>query len=718
MNKHHLFLLLLCIATAAAIFLTSACADQDDDDDSSSHQGDDDDSADDDDSHGNIGWRLWKTPDVSLKVFFDDREMFELLYVERLEFTPKVTSLFGIFKLKKRYLITRSYYLGEWIDDTTIMLMENDDRVGELSFEVDNTKPLRVTVKLDEYRIADGLRLYFRLNNGDRFWGFGEQYNYVDMRGQALDVWVSEQGLGRREHPLFPPFGSYTTTYFPMPYFMDPEQGKGFLLTGHEYSRFDLGNSDEEMWHFEVWNGEQTEFLVFPGPQPKDVISQLTAEVGRPERIPPDWAFSGPWIAAQGGTEAVRERLEIAQENDIPLTALWVQDWLGQRDFGFRNFGVKYHWSLDEGLYPDLPEFIEEAADEGVRFLGYFNPFVVKRYEHFAEMDEDGMLIEKANGLPYMFLISTFTGTLVDVSDEAAVDYFQDYARLATDMGQKGWMCDFGEWLPFDAVIDAGDAPDYHNIYPENWHRINREVLEEAYPDGDWVMFTRSGYTYDHKVAQIVWAGDQETNWSREDGLPTVVTAGLTIGLGGIPFFTHDIGGFSGGPRSKELFMRWTELGAFTPVMRTHDGLKKLENHHFDSDQETLDHFAFFSKLHKALLPVWLELADEAVEDGLPIIRHTALVDPGWEKSYGAHEQWMLGDDILVVPVVEQGAEMVTVRFPEGTWRHIATGETYEGRTLAQVKTPLYFPAAFVREGAWEEVVDDVETLYEQEGLL
>jgi alpha-glucosidase len=715
-DKALCFLLAMLAGVVAA-----ACEPGDDDENAATDDdtGDDDDDAVDDDSGPDDDrWRLWKSPAGTLVISYDGRDLFELAYAERIAFAPRVTMLFGIFYHRQNDLAADRLTLGDWTDATTIELTHAEQVVGHLRFQIDDAEPLRATVTMNTSENRDGLRLYFTMADDDRFWGFGEQYNYVDFRGRSLAPWVSEQGLGRKPNGLIPPWGTFTTTYFPMPYFLDPQAGKGFLLTNTEYSKFDLGERDPTAWNLEVWNGKRLEFLVFPGPTPKDVVRQLTAEVGRPARTPPPWAFAGPWLAAQGGTEAVRARVQTAVDHDIPLTAVWVQDWLGLRDFGLENFGVKYHWLQDEELYPDLDLLIGELADQGIRFLGYFNPFVTPTYEHWATMTEQRMLIERPDGRPYQFLISTFVGSLVDVSDPNAIDYFQGYARRATTMGQKGWMCDFGEWLPFDTVIDDGPAPAYHNLYPTNWQRINRQVLEEAYPDGDWVMLTRSGFTGNHQVAQIVWAGDQEATWSPEDGLPTVVTAGLTIGLSGVPVFTHDIGGFSGGPRTKALFLRWTEFGAFTPVMRTHDGLKKLDNHHFDSDQETLDHFSFFARVHQALLPVWRHLAEESVDEGLPMIRHTVLVDPGWDQSYDAHQQWMIGDDILFVPVMEEGADTVTVRFPAGQWEHLVTGDPYDGRAVEQVETPLYFPAIFVRVGAWPNVVTAVRTLYEEQGRL
>ena len=157
--------------------------------------------------------------------------------------------------------------------------------------------------------------------------------------------------------------------------------------------------------------------------------------------------------------------------------------------------------------------------------------------------------------------------------------------------------------------------------------------------------------------------------------------------------------------------MRWTELGAFTPVMRTHDGLLKQENHRFDSDAQTLAHFTRFAEIHGALLPYWKALTAQAIGDGLPLIRHTALVDPDWPEALDAHSQWMIGDDLLFAPVVTQGADTVQVAFPEGLWVHLISGETQSGRQIVTVDAPLGAPAVFVRTGAMSDTVAAIRAL-------
>lgn len=650
------------------------------------------------------------TDNEIISILEGDRQLAEITKIGLEDFDPKVNMQFGFFDFDKKNSVKKTVAFSKSGEE--VLLETSDGAKGKMLFENAPDGALRVKMTFDDTGKEGGMLLIFSAADSDRFWGFGEQYSYMDFRGVDVPIWVQEQGVGREEKPRAPYMGKLTNSYFPMPYFMDPEKGMGFLLENSEYSRFNICPGGKPFWMMEVWDNRETSFLIFPGPTAKDVVRQLTAVVGRPQKVPPDWTMNGVWLAGQGGTEVVKARLDKALAADIPVTAVWSQDWLGARHFGSGNFGVKYKWSHDDEWYPGLEKFIKEYSEKGVRFLGYFNPFIVPDYEHYDEMAKKGLLIKDKNGDPYLFQIITFKGSLVDVTNPEAVEYFKDYARKATAMGQKGWMADFGEWLPFDSIIAEGDAREFHNKYATEWHRINREVLDEAYPDGDYAMITRSGFTGEQGVVHILWAGDQESDFDPNDGMPTVVTAGLTAGLSGLPYFTHDLAGFSGGPTTKEVFLRWTELAAFTPFMRTHDGLQKFKNHRFDSDEDTLAFFRKFAKIHTALFPYFKMLAEESAASGAPIIRHTAMVDPGWEKSYEAHKQWMLGDDLLFVPVTEEGRTEVQVYFPEGDWENLFDGEVQDGRTEATVKAEIGAPAVFVRKGSMDDVVSAIRNIY------
>src|SRR6185369_1439703 len=184
-------------------------------------------------------------------------------------------------------------------------------------------------------------------------------------------------------------------------------------------------------------------------------------------------------------------------------------------------------------------------------------------------------------------------------------------------------MADFAEWLPTDATLHTGDALEQHNLYPLAWQRANRELLDAIGDGVERVWFVRSASLRSQSVVQVVWAGDQTTDWAVGDGFPSVIPMGIGLGMTGFPYYGSDIGGYiSTGtvPTSRELFFRWTTMGALTPVMRTHHGRLTTMNWQWDHDAETTAHFGRWARVHQQLLPYLRSLADASVSTGAPIM--------------------------------------------------------------------------------------------------
>jgi len=365
--------------------------------------------------------------------------------------------------------------------------------------------------------------------------------------------------------------------------------------------------------------------------------------------------------------------------------------------------------------------------DDGYKFLAYVNPFIVDpasvqqdddpaRFAmRFDAMEDMGLLVKQdADDEPP----GTYSDAAVpnfpqrsahpDFSKPETADFIREsLANIVETYGVDGWMADFGEYIPFDSIhSDGSNADERRNAFPVDWHRANREALEQARPDGDWVMLARSGFTGVQGVAQIHWVGDQQTDWGELDGLPTVTPALLNLGLAGQPFVSLDIAGFSvgAGPSTKELYMRWTELGAFVPVMRTHQGADKVNNWHWNADEDTTAHFRKFTYIHCALMNDFMTLAAEAETSGAPIVRHLMLVFPNDAETWNISDQFMIGDSLLVAPVTEQGATSRSVYFPAGTWYNVWTGDPLEGPQQITVDAPIGSPAIYSREQDREDL--------------
>lgn len=584
------------------------------------------------------------------------------------------------------------------VDGSALVLRTSDNGISsELRFTRPSMDYVEVRASITGAMAAKGTALRFRCDPDAHFLGFGEQYNYVDHRGRRFGLFVSEQGLGR--DPARPSIlsGSPETTYYPLPFFLDP-RGRGMMVETDARTIVDLCRAAPDEFMFAP---EQTEPLVarvYTGPTVPDVMRAWTEYQGR-TMTPPDWAVDGVWLGVQGGPDALRTYLRTAQTANVPVTVIWAQDWIGRKDLGLGNVDIRYHWTADSMWYPNLAGLISEFRMQGVRFLGYFNPFVLMNEDQWAEGSTQGFLPRNSSGGVATFSLAHGTGTVVDLTNPRAVQWFQGFARQAMDLGQVGWMQDYGEWLPLDSVLSDGrDARRYHNRYPVDWHRAASDALRERYPSGDWVMFSRSGWLQDARYSQIVWAGDQEASWGQWDGLPTVVPALVSLGMSGVGFVTHDIGGYFGGPSTKELYQRWIELGAFTPVMRTHEGLQRDRNWNWDRDAETLAFFSRFGRVHQVLGPMFRSLGDEHRRTGMPIVRAMGLQFPSDSRMYAITDQYMLGDEMLVAPVVTPGQTERRVVFPAGTWTSVWDPTlTVTGPIERMVPAPIGSPPVFTR---------------------
>ena len=370
----------------------------------------------------------------------------------------------------------------------------------------------------------------------------------------------------------------------PAPHFISSRL-RSLFLENLEYSVFDMRQADHV--DIKVWSGTMTGRILY-GETPLDLIEAYTEYTGRMRALP-DWVHSGVILGVVGGTKSVRTKLDKAREAGIPIAGLWIQDWVGVR---ITPVGTQlwWNWRLDQTYYPNWKELVADL--KGARMRIYINPFLSNEPGHdslFTEGKQKGYLVAKADGSPYLLKNSNFRAGLIDLSNPDTRTWIKNVIKteMVGKAGASGWMNDFGEALPFDAKLHDGSDPTvWHNRFPEEWARVAREAIEEAGRGDDIVFFDRSGFTQSPGAATLFWLGDQIQSWDRYDGIKTAVVGLLSGGVSGFSLLHSDTGGydsfqfkFAGKEipiiaRSPELLMRWTELNAFTAVLRTHEGLR------------------------------------------------------------------------------------------------------------------------------------------------
>jgi sulfoquinovosidase len=566
------------------------------------------------------------------------------------------------------------------------------------------SKPLELLI--DQQSDFDRLWVQLAKERDEIVWGGGEQMSYLTLNGRTFPIWTSEPGVGREPGTAFTDKmsadgsfagGDYWTTNYPQPTLLT-SRGFACHLVESRYSRLDCQSSDRI--EIGIWSGSM-KIQLWQENDPAALVAKLSEKFGRQPPLP-EWAIGGAIVGLKDGANSFA-RLEKIIEAGAAVSGLWCEDWCGirQTSFGRRLF---WDWQWNATRYPDLPAQITELKERGIRFLGYANPYLAVDGPQYAEAGRLGYLARKlGSDESYAVDFGEFDAGVVDFTNPDAAAWFSEeiIGKQMLDFGLDGWMADFGEYLPVDLRLHDGDPMEQHNNWPVLWAEVNHRAVASRGKTGEVVWFMRAGFTGSQQYCPLLWAGDQSVDFSRHDGIGTVITAALSAGLVGNAYSHSDVGGYTslhGNVRTEELMQRWYELGAFTPVMRTHEGNRPDDNLQIDSTPELLAGFARWSRVHAALSPYVRHLCDEAQESGLPAQRALFLHYPQDRETFTIQDQYLYGADLMVAPVIEEGAVAREVYLPKGEWVHLWSGARY-GAGRHSIAAPIGTPPVFWREG-------------------
>ncbi|XP_072166631.1 sulfoquinovosidase-like [Diadema setosum] len=557
-------------------------------------------------------------------------------------------------------------------------------------------------------------RVWLRLHaeEGEHVYGGGEQFTYFDMRGHLFPLWVQEQGVGRNKSSLITLLannrdnggGDYFTTYWAQPTYLSSRRYYAHFTT-RDYSEFDFqAASFHEVY---LWGTSPGSIHFFTGSSYLELMEKFTGYQGR-QPLLPEWVYNGVTLGLQGGTERMLKYLKLAQDNDIKVSSVWIQDWAGRikTSFGRRIF---WNWEWDPKHYPNLDKVVADLDQQGVKVLVYANLNLNREGNLFKEAEGLGYLILDKSGNTYILDYGEFFCGIVDITNPAAAQWYKDriIKKNMIDLGLGGWMADFGEYLPTDAVFHNGmSGSDLHNIWPTLWAQINREGVEEAGKLGEILYWMRAGFSGAQKYGVMTWAGDQFVDFSLSDGIASVIPAALSLGVSGFGLFHFDIGGYTslfGYTRTPELIFRYGEMAAFTSMMRTHEGNRPDENLQIYSNDCTLSQLAYHTKLYRGLNAYRRTVVWENTEQGIPTQRPLFAHYENDPTSYGIQYQYLFGRDLLVAPVHEAGRETWDVYLPPDNWVFLWDETvTSKGGETVTVPSPIgKIPVFFRQESEW-----------------
>lgn len=633
----------------------------------------------------------------------------------------------GSFNYKKKTVWKKKLALLEtvMVDENTDKLLfggtdDKDRYVVEISCKEKGIQT--ITCKEENAgETVNRFKLTIPCGRDEHFYGCGETYSEFDLKGQNVRIWVAEHQNAKRiatklikqkltgVHPdRTLPFKKYES-YYAQPTFTS--SAKYYVHAEvEEYSEIDFTNPGE----ISFYTQELPKLTLTKAESFEELSFKMSEQLGRQKRLP-NWIYEGAIIAAQDwtvndrgtvsaedGIANIDRKLDRAKQAGGKICGVWSQDWCGCRCTKF-GYQVMWNWSYDDAKYHDLPKHIERWKAEGVKFLGYINPFIALEKDLYREAAKKGYCVKDREGKDYLVTITTFPAAMVDLTNPEAYEWYKNLIKKnMIGIGMGGWMADFGEYLPVDAVLYSGEDPArLHNSWPAKWAKLNSEAIEEAGKRDEVFFFTRAGHTETVKYSAMMWTGDQHVDWSVDDGLASVIPATLSLAMSGYGITHSDVGGYTTimqMTRSKELLLRWEEMNAFTPLYRFHEGNQPSRNVQFDSDAELLGQISVFSRIHANLKEYLQQLVKDAEDRGVPVMR-PLFYHYDEESCYTEKTEYLLGADLLVAPVYKAGAKGREVFLPDDKWIHLFTGKEYEGGTQ-YVDAPIGCPPVFVRKNS------------------
>ncbi|MFE5666280.1 alpha-xylosidase [Streptomyces niveus] len=540
---------------------------------------------------------------------------------------------------------------------------------GALSLRVDTEAPWRLDFQADGRPLtsvgrrgtgfattADGQHYsvgQLALDVGELVYGLGERFTPFVKNGQTVDIWQADGGTASEQ------------AYKNVPFHLT-NRGYGVFVNHSGLVSYEIGSESVGQVQFSV-RGQSVEYFIIHGPTPKEIIDRYTALTGRPA-LPPAWSL-GLWLSTSFTTsydeETVNRFVSGMAERDIPLGV-----------FHFDCFWMRqYQWcdfTWDPEVFPDPEGMLRRLKERDLRISVWINPYIAQKSPLFEEARERGFLLLKPDGDVWQWDLWQAGMGLVDFTHPGARDWYAEKLRALARQGVDCFKTDFGERVPTDVVWHDGSDPELmHNYYTQLYNETVFQVLTEERGENEAVLFARSA-TAGGQQFPVHWGGDCESTFS---AMAESLRGGLSLGLSGFGFWSHDIGGFEGTP-TPAVFKRWAQFGLLSSHSRLHGS--KSYRVPWDYDEEAVAVTRDFTRLKHRLMPYLYEAARQAAGHGTPVMRAMVLEFPEDPSCHTLDRQYMLGGDLLVAPVFSEDGT-VEYYLPEGVWTHVLTGERVRG---------------------------------------
>lgn len=484
----------------------------------------------------------------------------------------------------------------------------------------------------------------FTLTANEMIFGCGESATGLNKAGQKVNLFVTD------------PQGPETDQmYKPIPFFMS-NRGYGMFMHTSAPVTCDFGATYIGLNKM-FMGDENLDLFVFFG-EPKDILDEYTDLVGKPG-MPPLWSF-GTWMS-RITYFSEKEGYDVAaniRKNKYPCDVIHF-------DTGWFDVDWQCDYKFSENRFQNPQQMLKDLRSQGFHVCLWQLPYFTPKNRYFSELIEKDMYVKNGNGeLPYEDVV-------LDFSNPETVKWYQDKLAGLLNIGVSAIKVDFGEAAPLNGIYASGKSGWYeHNLYPVRYDMAVSEITKKLHNEN--IMWARAAWAGSQRYP-LHWGGDAATT---NTGLLGTLRAGLSFGLSGFSFWSHDMGGFVKST-PEDLYCRWIPFGFLTSHTRAH-GAPPTEPWLYDS-KRVQDVFRKSAEMKYRLMPYVYAQARECTEKGLPMLRALFVEFPDDPGAWKVDDEYLFGSQILVAPLLESGMTGRTVYLPEGKWIDYQTEKVYEG---------------------------------------
>jgi alpha-D-xyloside xylohydrolase len=554
----------------------------------------------------------------------------------------------------------------------------------------------------------------FHVRDSASYYGMGERFDVLNHAHTIVRNASQDNAAAK---------GS--ATYKPIPFFMSTT-GYGLWLDTTAEATFDFNVTANDDITIDAIAG-RLRIVLFTGPRFPTILGHFTALAGR-AMLPPYWAFA-PWKSrdVHFSQDDVMEDIDKTRALGLPASIIMIDS----------PWSTAYNdYTFNPKQFADAPAMIKHLHEQGFKLVLWHTSWIDNKSDvpkeagfadkmsplagNYAEAAAEGFFVKNPSGAPYVGRWWKGEGSLVDFTSPRATRWWQDQLRLAIAAGADGFKDDDAEGSfqgpETQTPVQFADGTDprlMRNRYAVLYNNAVEELIQKDLK-GNGVLFARSA-TVGANGLGFLWGGDNEASFSPENGLPTVVTAGLGAGLSGMPLWAADLGGYlkTADTPNPQLLMRWTEYAAFSPLMEVMSSAN-ISPWNFDGktgSTKALDTYKRFSILHMSLFPYRYAAAQTSAKTGMPIMRALVLDYQDDGRAREAKDEYLFGPDLLVAPIVDENTSR-PVYLPPGDWINFFTGTLVAGGETIIASAPLDTIPVYARAGAiLPKIPEDVMTL-------